>query len=65
MTAYRSRGAKPNSDKIAKVARPPEVHHCATCGAPNAPCGMGDAWFCPWPCAPAEYWPAESQERLV
>jgi len=36
----------PKTDKIAKVARPPEVHVCEACARPNAQCGTKGAWYC-------------------
>lgn len=34
----------------------PRIHPCATCGRPDAPCGIGNTWFCVEH-VPASYWP--------
>jgi hypothetical protein len=48
MTAARAQKPQPTP--------PPQVHPCATCAAPHAPCGIGSVWLCVR-CAPAEFWP--------
>lgn len=41
------------------MSRPdPRIHICARCGRPGASCGVGNAWYCYRPCAPADWAPA-------
>lgn len=36
----------------------PRIHFCATCRAPNAPCGMAGMFFCTR-CVPPDWYPAK------
>lgn len=43
--------------KQAAGAPDPRIHICRACGKPGASCGIGEAFYCPKPCAPADFFP--------